>query len=155
MVGSYCCVCRSPRFDVDPYGRLFIPCSPTGKIAVSDNAGNTVISFGQYGNTDSRGASGIPIAWPLSVAASDDYIYVNDCINARMVRVQMIYKVDNMPGLTEHNTENESGTEVLKRLSMVSTPNPFNPTSTISITMPSTGNIKLAVYNANGKFIGE
>ena len=46
------CACVKPRFDVDPYGRLYIPNGITFTVSVRDNAGNDIASFGQYGNFD-------------------------------------------------------------------------------------------------------
>lgn len=158
------CPCTNPRFDVDPYGRLYIPNAAMQKIAVADNAGNTILNIGQYGNTDSRGGlagpgetavePAIPLGWANSVAASEDYIYAADLINARMVRVQMVYALDNIPGLTDHPTIVEYAS-ALKHLSMISSPNPFNPSTTICISMPAAGNVRLAVYSADGRFVRE
>src|SRR5262249_30699648 len=52
-VGS--CVCTKPRFDVDPYGRLYIPDAITFSVSVRDNAGNEIMRFGAYGNLDCQG----------------------------------------------------------------------------------------------------
>lgn len=160
---SYC-ICRSPNFDVDPYGRLYIPFSTGSKVSIADNAGNTILTFGQYGNTDARGGlSGpgrpyaepsIPLAWPTGIAASEDYVYVGDYLNQRVVRIRKVYELDNFPDLTSHNTIN--GNKVSwKHLAMTASPNPFNPASNIRISMPAAGKIRLAVYNANGRLVRE
>ncbi|MBL8024946.1 MAG: T9SS type A sorting domain-containing protein [Fibrobacteres bacterium] len=160
------CTCWNPRFDVDPYGRVYIPSAASQSVAIADNEGNTLHQFGRYGNTDARGGvagSGIvensnyvPFAFPYSTAASEDYIYVSDWINARIVRVKLDYQLDNIPGLTENTT---SVADFLKKdrrvISMASSPNPFNPSSTISITLPSAVHVRLAVYDANGRFVKE
>jgi flagellar hook assembly protein FlgD len=38
---------------------------------------------------------------------------------------------------------------------MTSAPNPFNPVSTIRISMPAAGNVRLLVYSADGKRVRE
>jgi hypothetical protein len=87
------CACTKPRFDVDGFGRLYIPNAMTFKISVRDNAGNQLVEFGNYGNFDSEGPKStepkpeIPLGWPITVGATDRYIYVGDCLNHRVVRV--------------------------------------------------------------------
>jgi hypothetical protein len=160
--GGSSCVCRSPRFELDAYGRLFMPHGATGQVTVADNAGNTILTFGQYGNTDSRGglsgpgrlitAPDIPLAWPIAAAATEDYIFVNDWVNERLARVQMTYELDNMPGLTE-NVDVSAPAEAWAGLAMSSAPNPFNPVSTVRVAMPRAGRLKLEVYSMDGRFI--
>jgi hypothetical protein len=90
-VGS--CVCTKPRFDVDDYGRLYIPNSITYSVSVRDNADNEIVRFGGYGNFDCQGPNSgqtqpeIPLGWAVTVGCSDKYIYVGDCLNHRVVRV--------------------------------------------------------------------
>ena len=60
-----------------------------------DNAGNPILAFGQYANRDSTGGlkgdlvptDGVPLGWPNSVDATDDYIYVSDIVNIRLMRL--------------------------------------------------------------------
>jgi hypothetical protein len=154
------CTCRSSQFDVDPYGRLFIPNGVSCQVYMVDNAGNTISAFGQYGNTDARGGlSGpgqtsskpdIPLAWPTSVAASEDFVYVADAVNARLACVQMVYAIDNFPGLTEHNTVVEKG-KPRENLALTSAPNPFNPESRIRVSLPAASSINLEVYDISGR----
>ncbi|MBL8028982.1 MAG: hypothetical protein JNL74_21345, partial [Fibrobacteres bacterium] len=106
------CVCRSPRFDLDPYGRLFVPDAITCQVSVADNAGNMIHRFGKYGNIDSRGTlsglptqevingSEVPLCFPTSAAATEDYIYVADFMNYRIAKVKMVYSADNIPGFS-------------------------------------------------------
>jgi len=87
------CACVHLRFEVDDYGRLYIPNAITFRVSVRDNAGNEIAAFGHYGNLDCRGPKSaeptpaIPLGWPLAVGASDRYIYVGDVLNHRVVRV--------------------------------------------------------------------
>jgi len=94
------CVCRSPRFDLDAYGRLAIPNTCTFDVRVLDNAGNEICSFGHYGNFDSQwvpedskdgkpllATPEVPLGWPLSAGASEKKIYVGDLYNRRVVRI--------------------------------------------------------------------
>ena len=86
---------RTPRFGVDGWGRIYYPTTLLPKVSVIDNEGNAILSFGTWGNRDSMGglkgdlvaAKGIPMAWPNSVDATDDYIYVSDIVNIRLLRI--------------------------------------------------------------------
>jgi hypothetical protein len=131
-------------------------------VYVADNAGNTILSFGQYGNTDSRGGltgpgqtqaqPAFPLGWPIAVATSEDFIYVNDWINSRLVRVQMTYVLDNMPGLTLHGLTAERKVK-LPGLAMTSSPNPFTPLSRVQVSLPADAAVTLAVYDLGGRLI--
>ena len=86
---------RTPRFAVDGYGRIYYPTSLTPKVSVIDNEGNPILSFGTWGNRDSMGGldgdlvptKDVPMAWPNSIDATDDYIYVSDIVNVRLLRL--------------------------------------------------------------------
>ena len=94
------CVCQKPRFDVYACGRLYIPNTTTFKVRVVDNAGNEILTFGGYGNFDSRGPESkepkppIPLGWPTAVGASDDHIYVGDMLNHRVVRADKRFALE-------------------------------------------------------------
>lgn len=87
------CHCTRPRFDVDAYGRLYVPHGVTYSVGLCDNEDNPILSFGQYGNYDAQGPGSldskpeIPLGWPIFAGASDRYIYVGDGLNHRVVRV--------------------------------------------------------------------
>jgi hypothetical protein len=93
---------RTPRFGVDGYGRIYYPTSLASRVTVIDNEGNPVIAFGAYGNRDSMGklegdlvpTADIPMAWPNSVDATDDYIYVSDIVNIRLLRIAKTFALD-------------------------------------------------------------
>jgi hypothetical protein len=152
------CNCRNPYFDVDPYGRLFVPNGSASQLYVSDNAGNTILVLGEYGNTDSRGRLAgpgevlsqpdIPLAWPSSVAASEDYIYVADAVNARIVRVRMAYQLENVSITASEN----AGLRISAPEIRVA-PNPFNPALRISLALPEKSSVRLLVYGVNGRVV--
>lgn len=94
------CACVKPRFDVDEFGRLYIPNGITYQVSVRDNAGNEITRFGAYGNYDCQGPASaeprpaIPLGWPVTAGASDKYIYVGDCLNHRVVRVDKTFAAE-------------------------------------------------------------
>lgn len=157
------CTCWNPRFDADPYGRLYIPNAATSSVAVADNEGNTLHTFGRYGNTDSRGGlegpgevvpgTYVPLAWPYSTAASEDYVYVSDWVNARILRVKIDYELDNIPGLTEHNSAAATaGAAARVAPTLTAAPNPFNPAVTITLSMKGA---KVGIYDARGRKVAD
>jgi hypothetical protein len=154
------CWCRSPRFDVDPYGRLFIPNSITNQVTVIDNNGNEIMTFGTYGNVDSRGpgslvpTNDIPLAWPIAAATSEDYIYVSDFVNCRLVSVKMDYVLDNIPGLTDQGmTVDETDEASGGVMSLSARPNPFNPFMTIRVFLPQKTHARIDVFNMAGRLV--
>jgi DNA-binding beta-propeller fold protein YncE len=105
------CACQTPRFEVDDFGRLYIPNAYTCSVRVVDNEGNEITRFGSYGNfddgvraeaaagqkTDSAAAPvkpAIPLAYPVSAKASFKHIYVADSANRRVVRVDPTWKAE-------------------------------------------------------------
>jgi hypothetical protein len=97
-VGS--CVCTKPRFDVDEFGRIYIPNGITYSVSVRDNSDNEIVRFGGYGNFDCQGPASkeprpeIPLGWPVTAGASDEHIYVGDCLNHRVIRVDRQYAAE-------------------------------------------------------------
>jgi DNA-binding beta-propeller fold protein YncE len=98
--GEHGCSCESPRFGLDDYGRLHIPCSLTCTVQVVDNEGNEIMKFGSYGNSDDRGAAdgkakpAIPLGYPIAAKPSFNHIYVADEGNRRAVRVDPTWKAE-------------------------------------------------------------
>lgn len=89
------CLCESPRFDVDGYGRSFFPDTARFRVGVLDTNGNEMLFFGDYGNPDSGGSGSavpvpqIPIWWTECVAVGDDRVYIGDRLNRRIVVVKL------------------------------------------------------------------
>ena len=93
---------RTPRFGVDGWGRIYYPTALLPRVSVIDNEGNAILSFGTYGNRDSLGGlegdlvptNGIPMAWPNSVDVTDDYVYVSDIVNIRVLRLKKTFQAE-------------------------------------------------------------
>jgi hypothetical protein len=98
------CTCKEARFDMDLYGRLYIPNVLTYRVTLVDNAGNVILKAGHYGNADSQGPDqpspvktpAIPLGWPMTVGAAPDHghVYAGDVINSRIVRMDLTYAVE-------------------------------------------------------------
>ena len=89
------CLCVIADFDVDGWGRVFVPDVPGYCVAVLDANGNVLTRFGAYGNRDSLGEGSavpsppIPLWFPVRVAALDGDAFVVDSHNARIVQVRL------------------------------------------------------------------
>lgn len=142
------CVCRTPRFDVDPYGRIYGTHTVAGQVSVADNAGNVLLSFGEYGNVDSRGPD-VAMIWPTGIAATDKFLYVNDLVNGRLLRLNMAYELTNLPIGVQKPVEEV----VPEKVTFSSHPEPFNPVSRISLGLPWKAHVRLDVLDANGRLI--
>lgn len=94
------CVCQTPRFDVDGFGRVYIPSALTCSIAITDDAGNEITRFGSYGNFGSQGPKSavpvppIPLAYPVAVQVSQRHVYIADSANRRVVRVDVGWRAE-------------------------------------------------------------
>ncbi|MGQ9663423.1 MAG: hypothetical protein ACUVWX_13950, partial [Kiritimatiellia bacterium] len=84
------CKCWTPRFDLDDFGRVFVPDQLRSRIVVLDCNGNVVCFFGRYGNPDDKGP-GVLLADPRTVMVSREAVYVGDMTNQRVVRGRLGY----------------------------------------------------------------
>jgi hypothetical protein len=94
------CVCQTPRFDVDGFGRLYIPNALTCSVMIVDDSGNEITHFGGYGNHDSKGpessvpAPAIPLAYPVAVQVSFKHLYIADSANRRVIRADRTWQAE-------------------------------------------------------------
>jgi len=87
------CVCVGGRFDLDEFGRVFVPDSKRHRITVLDGAGNVVTRFGVRDNQDSNGPH-IGLADPGWVAAAADRAYIGDGGAGRIVKVRLTHAAE-------------------------------------------------------------
>jgi DNA-binding beta-propeller fold protein YncE len=90
------CSCQTPRFDVDAFGRVWIPDAFGFRVIVIDSSGRTIAQFGNYGNGDSGREGGIdtpaiPFGWVHSVQVTDRAAYIPDVVNHRVVAAKLSY----------------------------------------------------------------
>jgi hypothetical protein len=82
------CVCRGARFDLDQFGRIFVPDALRKRITVLDSGGNVLFRFGRPGNLDSDGRD-LALSSPWWVAAAADRVYVSDRGAWRILRLKL------------------------------------------------------------------
>ena len=99
-LGGSACSCPHSLFDVDPYGRSFLPQAYTFSVVVLDGNGNKVLRIGRYGNADSQGPkSAVPepeigFAWVRGVSATDRALYALDYGNRRILKARLSYAAE-------------------------------------------------------------
>jgi hypothetical protein len=122
-IGFYRCNCENITFDVDEFGRVFFPDGPQFRVCVIDTNGNSLTSFGDYGDANCMGPDSpvidpktrllrprlssdpkdlkspfaqpeIAFSWLLGVGVTDDYAYMGDSLNQRLLRARMTYAAD-------------------------------------------------------------
>ncbi|PCJ58123.1 MAG: hypothetical protein COA79_13965 [Planctomycetota bacterium] len=103
------CMCRQPMFDLDGWGRLYIPNAITCSARIVDNSGNIIKEFGKYGNVDSRGEGedsliktpSVPLGWPEAMGSSYKYVYISDVLNRRIVRMKKTYSAEQVVSISK------------------------------------------------------
>jgi hypothetical protein len=118
--GTDRCHCTASDFDVDDFGRTFLPNQGLYRVEVLDTNGNTILTVGGYGNQDCCGPDSYvldpagkffrprkaddpkdlvsPFAkpemafnWFTGMAVTDRHIYVADGVNRRVLRGKLEY----------------------------------------------------------------
>jgi hypothetical protein len=90
------CTCPNGRFDVDIYGRSFIPEHWRHGIVVLDTNGNLIVNACTYGNADSGQKKGErpTVAFVPAVGTDHDrHLYIADTGNLRIVQAKLTYAV--------------------------------------------------------------
>jgi len=122
------CICGTSRFDVDDFGRAFVPQAYRYSVMVLDANGNKVLRIGRYGNADSRGPDSavldpqtgflrprrpddpkdlkspvaepeIAFGWAAFTAASDAALYTLDTTNKRVLKIRLGYRAEEVISL--------------------------------------------------------
>jgi hypothetical protein len=122
-IGFYACNCEKVNFDVDPFGRVFLPDTIRFRVQVLDTAGNELTRFGGYGNAENMGPDSpvmdpktgklrprskddpaalkspfaepeIAFAWLLGVGVTDRYVYTSDPTNRRLLKLKQTYAAE-------------------------------------------------------------
>jgi hypothetical protein len=94
------CSCHHLRYDMDYYGRHWLPANYLYSIMVIDANANIVARLGRYGNVDDTeedvkaGKDGLRFVWPRTVAVSDTALYVNDHSARRILKAALSYAAE-------------------------------------------------------------
>lgn len=97
---QWSCCCKSGRFNVDSFGRSFVPEAWRYDVAVLDTNGNLILLIGQYGNADSAGLeSRVPLGGDeiglfdahFVATQTDKRLFIADVGNGRIVSARLDY----------------------------------------------------------------
>jgi hypothetical protein len=80
-------VCQNARFELDDFGRLFVPDAIAGRIKVLDTNGNAIRYIGSRGND----LPALQFRWPSTVVADDEFCHVQDYLQSKSVQVRLNY----------------------------------------------------------------
>jgi hypothetical protein len=148
------------RFGVDAYGRIYYPNSLTQSVHVMDNEGNELLKFGTYGNLDAwlalegnwSSATEVPMSWPNSVDATENYIYVADFVNSGIVRMEKKFALDNMAGKDfGHTSANNRNLTAKSPAMLTAAPNPFTGSNSITLYLTKKESITLKIFDLAGR----
>lgn len=94
---GYPCECYHCKFDMDLYGRSFLPRAYGYHVAILDTNGNRICEVGRYGNADrpamKPGDTDIGLGQCSYLATvSDKWLYIADDSNMRIIRVKLGYQ---------------------------------------------------------------
>jgi len=94
------CTCPTGRFDLDDFGRAFVPQVHRYSVEVLDPNGNEVLRIGRYGTMANQGAKSpypepdIGLTYPNTCAVSDAAVYITDPGNVRIVKAVLSYEAE-------------------------------------------------------------
>ena len=145
------CWCYSENFDIDNWGRLFVPNTFQAEIAVIDNNRNVIR---KVKNRDIPETNIIP----ASMTVTDNYLVVYDALNATTtgfrLDAQSSWFVDIATGVSYNNIENRVNANAA---SISMWPNPFVSSIGFKYVIPAdkNGTVNLGVYDLQGRLIRE
>jgi hypothetical protein len=142
--GPACC-CKVSRFDVDRFGRVFLPDVFQYSMVVLDNSGNEIKRVG------SEALSGAVFAWPDRVEVTDYGVFIGDQVNSLIACLKFGGQVEKV--LPETGADIESPGAGAPRPVLTNTPNPFHARTAVRYTIPARERVSLSVYNARGLLV--
>jgi len=98
----------------------------------------------------------VPFAYPFAVASSENFLYVTDVYNTRLVRLKKEFVLDNMPGFDGGlGAAHDVGAIHESPLRITAAPNPFNPVVRITLTGAPSRGAALKVYDLSGRLVAD
>lgn len=82
------CNCKGSHFDIDEYGRIYVPDACQERVAVLDNAGNVLTQLQDTVDAEPEGKGAkLFLGWPHRLACSRNALYASDPVNNRVLRM--------------------------------------------------------------------
>lgn len=151
------CTCVGMRYAIDDHTRIFIPHTFEFQVKVLDENKNELLKIGEYGNPDDpQGGETIRYAWPLYVQRAGNHVYVGDVQAQRVSRSTLIFNAwattGGLYGVDGDLAIEKQTPEAGNVPGMQLAPNPFNPSTTITVKAPI-GASRLMVYDVQGTLV--
>jgi hypothetical protein len=165
------CICNVGRFDVDPFGRVFVNDAFQLAVVVLDNNKNEILRF----NHKSMPVGKLPAAWPHAVEATDRAFYIADQINDQVICINIGAEAADTLDLPIGIEQGPNGG--ITAAVFDARPNPFTTKTTFTVNGVVAGGVEtlrpgvdnygrtgrnvstthphLAIYNIHGKLIAD
>jgi hypothetical protein len=149
-----CCTCKGSRFDLDEYGRLYLPGGYDGNVIVLDNAGNTILNLATSVPASPQDAvNKIVLGVPTTVSATRKALYVFDSYNHKVDRIGIRF-ADRRTVSAVYSGAAMVPEVAIKGPNFRAHPNPFNPSITFSfVSQGRDGKAVLSVYDVRGALV--
>ncbi|MBL8028404.1 MAG: T9SS type A sorting domain-containing protein [Fibrobacteres bacterium] len=150
------CLCQVGRFDVDRFGRVFLPDPYKLSFTAIDNNRNLMFSYGHkdmWNKYDSLIRKSVVklMSWPHSIEATDEALYIADQFNNQVVRFRLDADVAEELSIP---VQTEKMLLVRSFPAIESAPNPFGPSTIISYYVPESGrNVNVSIFDSNGRLV--
>jgi hypothetical protein len=98
LVNNGCC-CGGGHFDVDEFGRLYVPDSGDGQVVILDNAGNEIFHVQDTADSDDGKGTKVNLGYPHRLACSRQALYLSDPVNNRVLRIKLKWQTEETCGV--------------------------------------------------------
>jgi hypothetical protein len=148
------CNCNVSRFDVDRYGRIFIPDAFRMSVVVLDNSRNEVVRYNHkdWPLKDDNGKAVMPLGWPNAIEATDNGIFISDQINDQVVCLALNVEKKALVDVPVSIEQGIGSTARLTALYRVH-PNPVQSSASIRFHLPRRERVDLKIYDIRGKLV--
>jgi hypothetical protein len=151
------CLCQVSRFDVDGFGRVFLPDAFKISLVAVDNNRNRIFIYGHkefWADNDAQIRSGqvrLP-AWPHAVEVTDRRVYVADQFHNQI----MVYRLeaDAVESLDIPIAVETGSVKLASGVRMANCPNPFNSATSIIVRCGTQrGECRIRIFNLQGRIV--
>jgi hypothetical protein len=141
------CVCNVSRFDIDGFGRIFLPDAFRISVVALDNNRNEIMRFNHKPILEMKK---VPFAWPHAIEVTDKAIFVGDQINDQVICLAL--KAD-QESLVDATGSIEQGGVFKMASSLRINPNPVQTVTQLRFHLKERKTVSLCIYNVQGALL--